>query len=200
MKIQKRIEITKRGYALLNKYVPGLVRAKTIAAVLETLSPFVTVWFSARIINELMNDRRQNVLILYVILVIGIHLLFSMIKDIMDKIVNDKESGMWNYFNKIFSDKQMSMDYAILENKDIQKMRQKAEENLFMFGNGLGQLIWDTTSLVKVIVGIVASISSLLGQAYYYCRTNSPVHGIILFLLYTAHHIHPHTSYLLNIG
>ena len=159
MKIQKRIEITKRGYALLNKYVPGLVRAKTIAAVLETLSPFVTVWFSARIINELMNDRRQNVLILYVILVIGIHLLFSMIKDIMDKIVNDKESGMWNYFNKIFSDKQMSMDYAILENKDIQKMRQKAEENLFMFGNGLGQLIWDTTSLVKVIVGIVASIS-----------------------------------------
>jgi len=79
MKIQKRIEITKRGYALLNKYVPGLVRAKTIAAVLETLSPFVTVWFSARIINELMNDRRQNVLVLYVILVIGIHLLFSMI-------------------------------------------------------------------------------------------------------------------------
>ena len=55
MKIQKRIEITKRGYALLNKYVPGLVMAKAIAVVLETLSPFVTVWFSARIINELEN-------------------------------------------------------------------------------------------------------------------------------------------------
>lgn len=159
MKFRKRIEITKRGYELLGTYTPGLIKAKTISATLEALSPFATVWFSARIINELMNGRRQNVIILYVVLVIGIHLMFSMIKNVMDKIVNDKESGMWNYFNKIFSDKQMSMDYVDLENPDIQKQRQKAEENLFMFGNGLGQLIWDTESLVKVIVGIIASVS-----------------------------------------
>jgi len=159
MKFRKRIEITKRGYELLGTYTPGLIKAKTISATLEALSPFATVWFSARIINELMNGRRQNVIILNVVLVIGIHLMFSMIKNVMDKIVNDKESGMWNYFNKIFSDKQMSMDYVDLENPDIQKQRQKAEENLFMFGNGLGQLIWDTESLVKVIVGIIASVS-----------------------------------------
>ena len=53
----------------------------------------------------------------------------------------------------------MSMDYVDLENQDIQKQRQKAEENLFIFGNGLGQLVWDTESLVKVAVGIVASVS-----------------------------------------
>lgn len=53
----------------------------------------------------------------------------------------------------------MSMDYADLEKQDIQKQRQKAEENLFIFGNGLGQLVWDTESLVKVIVGIIASLS-----------------------------------------
>jgi len=159
MKFRKRIEITKRGYELLGTYTPGLIKAKTISATLEALSPFATVWFSARIINELMNGRRQNVIILNVVLVIGIHLMFSMIKNVMDKIVNDKESGMWNHFNKIFSDKQMSMDYVDLENPDIQKQRQKAEENLFMFGNGLGQLIWDTESLVKVIVGIIASVS-----------------------------------------
>lgn len=159
MRFRKRIEITKRGYELLGTYTPGLIKAKTISATLEALSPFATVWFSARIINELMNRRRQNVIILYVVLVIGTHLMFSMIKNVMDKIVNDKESGMWNYFNKIFSDKQMSMDYVDLENPDIQKQRQKAEENLFMFGNGLGQLVWDTVSLVKVIVGIIASVS-----------------------------------------
>ena len=130
MKFRKRIEITKRGYKLLGKYTPGLIKAKMISATLEALSPFATVWFSARIINELMNERRQNVIILYVVLVIGVHSMFSMIKNVADKIVNDKESGMWNYFNKIFSDKQMSMDYVDLENPDIQKQRQKAEENL----------------------------------------------------------------------
>ena len=128
MKFRKRIEITKRGYELLGKYTPGLIRAKTVSAVVEALSPFVTVWFSARIINELMNARRQNMILAYVISVIGIHLVFSMIKNVMDKIVNDKESGMWDYFGKIFSDKQMSMDYVDLEDPDIQIQRQKAEE------------------------------------------------------------------------
>ena len=159
MRLRKRIEITKRGYALLRKYIPGLIRAKTVSAVLECLSPFVTVWFSARIIHELMNAGRPERIILYAALVIGIHLIFSMIRNVMDKIVNDKESGMWDYFSKIFSDKQMSMDYVDLGDPGIQRMRQKAEENLFMFGNGLAQLIWDTTSLVKVIVGIAASVS-----------------------------------------
>ena len=45
------------------------------------------------------------------------------------------------------------------ENKEIQKKRQKAQENLFMFGNGLAQLVWDTTGLVEAIVGIAASVS-----------------------------------------
>ena len=80
MKLRQRIEITKRGYRLLGHYVPGLIKAKTIAASVDALSPFVTVWFSARIISELMHERRQERIALYVFLVITIHLLFSMIK------------------------------------------------------------------------------------------------------------------------
>ena len=159
MKLKKRIELTRRGYALLKTYTPGLIKAKMISAAIESLSPFVTVWFSSRIINELMDQRRQKMLLLYVLVVIGTHFLFSMIKNVADKVVNDKESGMWRYFNKIFSDKQMRMDYVDLENPEIQKQRQKAEENLFMFGNGLGQLVWDTADIMRVVVGIIASVS-----------------------------------------
>ena len=157
MKFRKRIEITRRGYEILHKYTPGLIRAKTLSSAAEALSPFATVWFSARIINELMNERRLNLIILYVAAVITLHLIFSMVKNVMDRIVNEKQAGMWNWFEKIFSDKQMSMDYVDLEDPEIQKQRQKAEENLFMFGNGLGQLVWDTSGLVKVVVGLIAS-------------------------------------------
>ncbi len=47
---------------------------------------------------------------------------------------------MWNWFEKIFSDKQMSLDFVDLENAAIQHQRQEAQENLYMFGNGLAQL------------------------------------------------------------
>lgn len=159
MKLKERIELTKRGFDLLGTYCPGLMKAKVVSASVEALSPFVTIWFSAKIINEIAGAKNGNVLALYVLLTLGIHFLFSMIKNTMDKVIAEKESGMWNYFAKIFSDKQMSIDFVDLEDIDIQKQKQKAQENLFMFGNGLAQLVWDTPDIVKVLVGIAASIS-----------------------------------------
>lgn len=159
MTLKKRIEITRRGYATLAAYNPGLIRTRVLSATIEALSPFVTIWFSARIINELAGDRNRNMLLCYVLLTIGIHLVFSMIKNVMDRMVEEKESCMWEYFRKIFSDKQMSMDYVDLENLDIQKQQQKAKENLFMFGNGLAQLFWSTGDIVRVTIGILASVS-----------------------------------------
>lgn len=159
MSLKKRIAITRRGYSILNTYVPGLIRAKVISAAIAALTPFVTIWFSARIINEMLGTRSAGVLIFYVLMTIGIHFAFSMTKNVTDRIVDEKEAGMWNCFRKIFSDKQMSMDYVDLEDADIQKLQQKTKENLFMFGNGLGQLVWGTADLVRVTVGIIASVS-----------------------------------------
>lgn len=159
MKFKNRIAITRRGYRMLGKYCPGLIRGKVIIAVLEALAPLVTVWFSARIINEIEGNRDTGTLILLVLLAVGINFAFSMIRNAMNRVVSEKESKMWNFFSKIFSDKQMNMPYADLEDQEIQKQRQKVQENLFMFGNGLGQLVWDTPSLVKVIVGIAASVA-----------------------------------------
>ena len=159
MKFRKRMEITRRGYRLLHTYTPGLIRAKTVSAVIEALFPFVSIWFSAQIINELMGERRQGVFSGYILAVTGIHFLFSMIKNVSDKVGDEKEADMWNQFRKIFTDKQLSMDYADLENQEIQKQKQKAEENLFMFGNGLGQLVWNSSDLARVVTGIIASVS-----------------------------------------
>lgn len=159
MNIKKRIAITRRGYDILQTYTPGLIKAKMISATVEALSPFVTIWFSSRIINELMGARRKDALLINVLLVIGLHFLLSMLKNVMDKIVDDKQAGMWNRFMKIFTDKQMSMDFVDLEDQDIDKQRQKAWENLFMFGNGLAQLVWDSADIVRVIVGIIASVA-----------------------------------------
>ena len=173
MKLKQRIAVTRRGYSVLGKYCPGLIRAKVISAAAEALSPFVTIWFSARIINEIAGDRNTGTLALLVLLAVGLGFAFSMIRNALNRVITEKESGMWNNFPKIFADKQMSMDFADLENQDIQKQRQKAQENLFMFGNGLAQLVWDTPSLVQAFVGIAASAA--LTVSLFTARTGSAV-------------------------
>ena len=71
----------------------------------------------------------------------------------------EKEAQMWNWFEKIFSDKQMSLDFVDLENAAIQHQRQEAQENLYMFGNGLAQLFWGISALVRTLVYIVLSLA-----------------------------------------
>ena len=63
MNFRKRIEITRRGYGVLHTYVPGLIRAKVFSAVAEALLPFISIWFSARIINELVGERNKKMLV-----------------------------------------------------------------------------------------------------------------------------------------
>ena len=184
MKLKKRLQITKRGYEILRKYCPGLIEAKVTASILGTLTPFITIWFSARIINEIAGAKSLKKLAIYVLLTVFVNFLFSMIKNSLNKVVAEKETGMWSYFPKIFADKQMSLDYADLEDQGIQKQKQKAEENLFMFGNGLAQLVWDTTGIVEALVGIVASIS--LTASLFVARTGNSVMDSSLWILAAA--------------
>ena len=65
MNIKKRIENTKRGYSILKEYCPGLIRSKVLASIAESVAPFVTIWFSARIINEISGDRNVRTLSVY---------------------------------------------------------------------------------------------------------------------------------------
>ena len=173
MDIKKRIENTKRGYSILKEYCPGLIRSKVLASIAESIAPFVTIWFSARIINEISGDRNVRTLSVYVILTISLGFMLSMIKNAMEKKASEKESRMWIFFQKVFSDKQMDMDFVDLENPEIRKKKQKAEENLFMFGNGLAQLVWDTTGLVNVFIGIAASIA--LTVSFFTSRSGNTV-------------------------
>ena len=158
MSFGERIRITKRGFGILRKYCPGLSEQKALYEFMHSLQPFITIWFSARIVDELTNHCRKDYIASYVICVITINFICIVFQNVLLHICNEKESQMWIWFEKVFSDKQMSLDYDDLEDVSIQKQRQEVEENLFMFGNGLAQLVWGTSVMVKVFINIFVAL------------------------------------------
>lgn len=148
-----------RGFGILKQYCPGLAQGKALYEFINSVQPFLSVWFSAQIINEIATHRRIKTVIIYVAGVVLANFICAVIKSMFHRICNEKESQMWSWFGKIFSDKQMSLDFADLENAKIQQKRQEAEENLYMFGNGLAQLVWGTSALARASVNILASIA-----------------------------------------
>lgn len=58
--IKERIRITKRGIGVLKQYCPGLAGGKAVSALLSAVQPLVSIWLSAKIINELAGERRMK--------------------------------------------------------------------------------------------------------------------------------------------
>lgn len=157
--IKERVKITARGIGILNQYCPGLAGGKAMSAVLAAIQPFASVWISAKIINELAGKRRMENIVALVAAVVLTNFLIFLLKSIVDRVTDEKEAQMWNSFGKVFADKAMTMDYGDLEDATILQQQKAASENLFMFGNGLGQLVWGMNSLVTAAANIVLSLS-----------------------------------------
>ena len=158
MSIHKRISVTIRGFSILKQYCPGLAQGKALYELIHSIQPFISVWFTAQIINEISTQRRLKPVLVYILSVVLTNFICAVLKSVINRVCNEKESQMWSWFGKIFSDRQISLDYVDLENAAIQQKRQEAEENLYMFGNGLAQLFWGISALVRTFVNILASL------------------------------------------
>ena len=185
MPLKKRAALTARGYRMLGRYCPGLVRDKALCALILAVQPLFTVWFSARILDEIAGSRRAEILLGYALATLAGNFVLQLFKSAVEKVCGQKEAQMWALFGKVFSDKQMRMDYVDLENARVQAQKKQAEENLFMFGNGLAQLVWGTTGLVRGAVSLAASAAmtvSLFLQSGRVGWLNSPLWALALFL------------------
>lgn len=158
MSVKKRISVTMRGFSILKQYCPGLAQGKAAYELINSIQPFVSIWFTAQIVNGISAQRKLRTILLYVLGAVLINFICALLKGVIDHVCSEKESQMWSWFGKIFSDKQMSLDFVDLENAAVQHQRQEAEENLYMFGNGLAQLFWGISALVRTLVYIVLSL------------------------------------------
>lgn len=105
LSLRRRFEITSRGFRVLGQYCPGLARGKALNELTASLQPFVIVWFSAGIINEITGERRPDMLALYAAGTVITGFLGALVKGMLNRVCSEKEAQMWDCFGKIFSDK-----------------------------------------------------------------------------------------------
>lgn len=96
--LRERVSVTVRGYDILKEYCPGLASGKAASALITALQPFVSLWFSAQIINELTGQRRVNLLFFYVCIVLLCNLVISMLRSVLDRITSEKQAQIVGFF------------------------------------------------------------------------------------------------------
>ncbi len=138
--IKQNISLILRGLKIISSFPIPLLLSKTVSCVFNAAVPFINIYFSARILNELAGARSQNRLIILVLMTIGLNLIFVLIKSAIGRWSAHCNASTFNSMYKVLTDKLLSMDYIDIENPEIQQEFSEIRQHQFGIGFGLPYL------------------------------------------------------------
>lgn len=174
------------------KVEPRLFLSSGISSFVETIIPYVTVWFSAQIINELAGARNQERLLSLVLLTVGITAGLSVLSSCLKRWENAEHEMDMPLEEQLMNRKLLGMEYAAVEaasTKDVlNEMRYHCMGNVFGFGKIHHWYMKYFINAVASVIGALALMWSFFGtrvpeSAKELMWLDSPVTSIVFVLL-----------------
>ncbi len=105
-------QINKRVFKMCTKAKPGFFAVRFATQILWAISPYVTLYCSARFLNELTAARRPEVLAWWVLLILGLTAALGVIGSLLRRL-EEAEYGMRSFWiNWIYGQKALEMDFS----------------------------------------------------------------------------------------
>ena len=155
--------ISRRAFLLLDKYAPRLYLCIVLCAVVTAVTPYVTVFLSARIIDELAGEGRPEVLWRWVAAAVASTGLLSLLSAALGKWRTVRGNAFAINRYRIYSDKQMDMDYAELEKQSTRDLLAQIKQNDWWMGLGLTKVPYLFENIMKNGAGIVGAAALTAG-------------------------------------
>lgn len=123
--LKKSISSIQRAINILREISPNLILFEVIYGFLESIKPYIPIYFSALIIDELMSNRNPDVLLKYIISSIFVYLILGIISDYFGSMIKVKEKILMESHEIYLNRFSYKMDYDQLENAEVTEQREK---------------------------------------------------------------------------
>ena len=135
-------------------FIPSIV----LNAVFGNLSPYVTIYMSAEIVNELAGARDTGRLLSLVLFTICADLLIAVVGRLVGKFKDYEWRSFGNAEQRMFTEFGFRMDYEHLENPEIQKYRRKIDENRNINNFGIWSMLFSFQFIANDVIQIILSL------------------------------------------
>ena len=160
--LKKDIKIFMRTLSLLHsldkKYFPMVV----IHSILDTAKYFITIIFSAAVLDELLGARDTSKFILYVGIIIVSNLLLKLVCDFLLRLLTAKQRIMRQSMQKEISRRILSLDYEYMDSPKLHNLRQQILEFENMSGT-THQITISIKSFIASLIQIITSVAITAG-------------------------------------
>ncbi len=157
--LRETFRIHSRAFRDVRKYCPGTFGITALHSMVSALSPYVTIYLSARIINELAGPRRAEVLWPLVLLTVGSTALLALLTGILFRCKSAMAAKYSVRKNYIFADKMMTMDYGDIDKTETHDTMSQIKQNEQWTGWGLGKLFAFFADFLQSVFGILGAVA-----------------------------------------
>ncbi len=152
-------KINNRAISLLYKAHPQMVLSKLISIIWSSLTPYVSIYLSALIIEELSTSRNPETLKNLVLITLASSALIALISALITKWNNSQSAGMYFKCEQIFTKKLLDMDFISVDDTKTHELLSQIRQNQNGGGWGLYRVIYNYENLLYSIFTVLGGIT-----------------------------------------
>jgi ATP-binding cassette subfamily B protein len=150
-----------RALKILYHLRPSLILANCSWVIMEAITPYVGIYFSAQILGELAGARDPERLKQLVIITLIATTAVALLTAAGRRWRNSQQNTMWCATQSIYSDKLLAMDFAAVDNPKTHDLLSQVQQNANHYGGGL--MMMQSDMFVKAFVQIAGGIALTVG-------------------------------------
>lgn len=153
--------LNRRGFRLMWKTTPAAFTSTALASAVKALTPYVAIYFSARLISELAGGRDVKTLTRLVLILLVSTACLTLLGAGLTRWKNAARAIGEFQERKIFADKILSMDFSSVDAPHTQDLRSQIRQNENWSGRGLALIPEQFEKLITAVfqIGGAAALS-----------------------------------------
>ena len=159
MSIRDAITINQRAFKMLFKMYPKMIIYRFAAVIFSALAPYVEIYLSALVINELAGERDAGRLENLVLITLLSTAIIALVGAILNKLKNVYSAGIWYKLDNIYIQKILDTDYVNLDNTETSDLLYRLYQNNNSGGWGLSRVCTYYESLFSALFTVLGGVA-----------------------------------------
>ena len=166
--MHKIVSVIKVLFSTTAKKYPGFFVLKIIRMLVTTGMPFIALFISPLIVDEIVGERDVKRLITLAALLIGLEVIFQLLNDLTTNYINRYSTRIERYFEVLMSRHVMELDFQLTEDKEALEQIEKARTGMEWYSGGVNgisdQFFWFVGNLIKAVgyITVIAVYAPIL--------------------------------------
>lgn len=159
IQIKEALKLSMRGYGIWWNEYPKMLVSTAVVSIVSALTPYVGIYLSALIINEISESRDRSTLMRLVLTALISAALLSILNASLGRWKNCQHTGWWYKRSKIYTEKLLSLDFNSIDDPHIHDLRSQISQNEQWGGWGITKLLGSFEAIIKAVMTIMGAIA-----------------------------------------